>query len=68
MWPVTQRLLRVRVDLNYYPVSATGQCLMDLIDTRPDPGHLKKLQSYSSRQILLLREFTKLLEQADEFF
>lgn len=48
------------------PVSGTGQCLIDLIDTSGRPALTRETECYSPRQLRLLRRFAALLQQVDE--
>lgn len=47
------------------PVSASGSCLMDLIESGPEGPVRKEGERYSLRQIRLLRLFTQVLQQND---
>ena len=43
------------------PVSASGRCLMDLLDARPASGRAGDSEIYSSQQLRLMRKFLALL-------
>ena len=45
------------------PVSAGGQCLLDLIDTGSDRDPGERPENYSTRQLRILRRFAVLLRQ-----
>ncbi len=45
------------------PVTAGGRCLMDLLDTGRDETAAPKPESYSPRQLRLLRRFTHVLQE-----
>jgi transcriptional regulator with XRE-family HTH domain len=47
------------------PVSASGNCLMDLIESGPDGPVRKEGERYSLRQVRLLRLFTHVLQEKD---
>lgn len=46
------------------PASASGSCLLDLIETRSAAEHENGVESYSPRQIRVLRRFMELLRNA----
>lgn len=43
------------------PVSASGRCILDLIDSRSDSARTADLEAFSPQQIRLLRHFRELL-------
>ena len=47
------------------PVSISGRCMMDLIDIGPEPGHKGGTETYSRRQLRLLRRFAALVQRGD---
>ncbi len=47
------------------PVSAGGRCLMDLIDIGSERGPDASPESYSPRQLRLIRRFTALVQRRD---
>ena len=47
------------------PVSSSGNCLMDLIESGPDGSARKEGEHYTLRQIRLLRLFTHVLQKND---
>ena len=47
------------------PVSTSGNCLMDLIDSGPEGPVRKEGERYTLRQIRLLRLFTNVLQKND---
>ena len=48
------------------PVSLSGQCLMDLVDTGVEARRDKAAERYSRRQLRLIRRFTALVEQDEK--
>jgi hypothetical protein len=48
------------------PISATGQCLLDLLDAGPLPGPSKQIERYSPRQLRMLQQLALLLHQGDK--
>jgi transcriptional regulator with XRE-family HTH domain len=48
------------------PISATGQCLLDLLDTGPLPGPNKPIERYSLRQLRMLQQLALLLHEGDK--
>jgi DNA-binding XRE family transcriptional regulator len=47
------------------PISASGRCLTDLLDTGATPGLEKKMERYSPRQVRLLRQFAAVLARGE---
>jgi len=47
------------------PVSSSGNCLMDLIDSGPDGPIRKEGENYTLRQVRLLRLFTHVVQKND---
>ena len=47
------------------PVSSSGSCLMDLIDSGPGGSARREGENYTLRQIRLLRLFTHVLQKKD---
>lgn len=47
------------------PVSMSGRCVMDLIDTGSQHGRLGPGERYTPRQLRLLRRFTVLLQRGN---
>jgi DNA-binding XRE family transcriptional regulator len=47
------------------PVSSSGRCLMDLLDTRPDSGRGGGDEVYSAQHLRLLRKFMMMLRKSD---
>jgi len=48
------------------PVSNSGRCLIDLMDTGSEPGLEKEMERYSARQLRLLRQFAAVLARGEE--
>ncbi len=48
------------------PVSASGRCLIDLMDSGDKPGLQNQIEHYSLRQLRLLRQFAALLAHSDQ--
>jgi transcriptional regulator with XRE-family HTH domain len=46
------------------PVSGSGQCLLDLIDTGSGPGQGPLVERYTPRQVRLMRRFAGLLHES----
>jgi transcriptional regulator with XRE-family HTH domain len=47
------------------PVSASGRCLIDLMDPGSRPGLEKEMERYSARQLRLLRQFAAVLARGE---
>jgi DNA-binding XRE family transcriptional regulator len=47
------------------PVSVSGRCVMDLIDTGSQYGRVSSGERYTPRQLRLLRRFTVLLQRSN---
>ncbi len=47
------------------PVSASGRCLIDLMDTGSEPGLGREMERYSARQLRLLRQFAAVLARGE---
>ena len=48
------------------PVSTSGRCLIDLMDSGAEPGLENQMEHYSARQLRLLRQFAALLAHSDQ--
>ncbi len=48
------------------PVSASGRCMIDLMDSGAEPDLEKQMEHYSPRQLRLLRQFAALLAHGDQ--
>ncbi len=47
------------------PVSASGRCLIDLMDAGSELGLSKEMERYSARQLRLLRQFAAVLARSE---
>lgn len=47
------------------PVSTSGRCLNDLIETASRPGLEREIERYSARQLRLLRQFAAVLARGE---